>query len=74
MAFIKRKIEASLKFSRLLAIYLGDDTTDEDVFRVLRRPDGWGVFVGGEKTSLAAYYLNSVAEVEELLDRLLEMK
>lgn len=69
--FIGRKIRESFKIERLLTVYLGDDTTDEDAFRVVRPPDGWSVFICGEKKeSGAAYYLNSVSEVEEFLARL----
>jgi trehalose-phosphatase len=57
-----------------MTIYLGDDTTDEDAFKTLSRPDGWSIFIGGNNTaSSAVYYLNSVAEVEELLDRLIKL-
>jgi trehalose 6-phosphate phosphatase len=73
--FIGQKIRENFKITKLLTIYLGDDTTDEDAFRMIGPPDGWSIFVSGEKTSsLAGYYLNSVAEVEEFLGRLIELK
>lgn len=73
--FIGHEIKANLKLSRLLTVYPGDDTTDEDAFKVLHRPEGWSVFVGQENASSAAeYFLNSVAEVEEFLSRLLELR
>jgi trehalose 6-phosphate phosphatase len=72
---ITREIKALLKLESLLTMYLGDDTTDEDAFKTLHRPAGWSVFVGEETSSSAAdYYLNSAAEVEELLSRLLKLK
>jgi trehalose-phosphatase len=74
VGFIGSKIKAELNLSRLMTIYLGDDTTDEDAFKTLGCPDGWSIFIGGNNTaSSAAYYLNSVAEVEELLDRLIKL-
>jgi len=73
--FIGRNIKARLKLPQLMTVYLGDDTTDEDAFKILQRPDGWSIFVCGEKMlSAAGYFLNSVAEVEELLDRLNKLK
>ena len=58
-----------------LTIYLGDDTTDEDAFRIIHRPQGWSIFVGHENTSSNAdYFLNSTPEVTTFLSRLLELK
>jgi len=69
--FISCRIKSELRLSRLMTIYLGDDTTDEDAFKMLGRPDGWSIFIGGDNTASSAdYYLDSVAEVELLLDRL----
>ncbi len=57
----------------LLPIYLGDDQTDEDGFKVIEKHDGISVFVGEETgNSAARYYLRSPAEVEQLLERLVQ--
>ncbi len=72
---IAGEIIKTRKIKSLLTVFLGDDTTDEDAFRVVRRPSGWSVFVGGAKEDSAAeYYLDSPAEVEEFLARLIELK
>lgn len=73
--FIGHEIKAKLKVARLLTVYLGGDATDEDAFKVVHRPEGWGVYVGGEnEKSAAGYFLDSPQEVEELLGRLINLK
>lgn len=51
-----------------LAVYVGDDDTDEDVFRVLRSRRGIGIRVGdpGERTA-ASGHLKDCAHVAEFL-------
>lgn len=71
---IAGEIKDALNLKQALTVYLGDDNTDEDAFKVLRRPEGWGIFVGGENTSSAAeYYLDSPAEVAGFLSRMLDL-
>ena len=60
---------------RRLIIYLGDDTTDEDAFRIIHPPQGWSIYIGTENpSSNADYFLVSTSEVVTLLTRLLELK
>lgn len=56
-----------------LPVYIGDDMTDEDAFRVLRRK-GITVFVGKPHGSAAEYYVKSPPEVRELLMRIARIK
>jgi trehalose 6-phosphate phosphatase len=57
--------------SSILPLYLGDDLTDEDAFKVIEVCDGISVFVGPEESkSTARYYLNSPQEVVEFLSML----
>jgi trehalose-phosphatase len=50
-----------------LAFYVGDDVTDEDVFRQL---EGVNVAVGKRRRTAARYYLRSPAEVRQFLEKL----
>lgn len=52
-----------------LPIYIGDDTSDEEAFRVVRK-GGLSVRVGREAGSAAEYFLNDQGEVEKLLKML----
>jgi trehalose 6-phosphate phosphatase len=53
------------------ALYVGDDRTDEDAFRL---PGTLGVRVGFEATSSARYYLDDQEEVDELLERVVDLR
>ncbi|KAG6753402.1 hypothetical protein POTOM_043470 [Populus tomentosa] len=60
----------------VLPIYVGDDRTDEDAFKVLReRNCGYGIFVSkSPKESKAYYSLRDPAEVMEFLKSLVTWK
>lgn len=58
------------KFPRTVSIAIGDDTSDEDMFRIVKKNAGIAVRVGRSKASLADYYLNSTEEVRGFLQKL----
>ena len=51
---------------QVLPLYIGDDQTDEDAFKVLKR--GITIFVGLPTHSLAQYYVNGPEEVHAFLE------
>ena len=57
--------------SKLIRIYIGDDQTDEDAFRVLGKSD-ITIRVGAKKGSRARYYLRGSGEVVTFLKMLHE--
>ncbi len=52
-----------------LVISLGDDRTDEDMFKAVKNK-GISIFVGNPRGSSARYYLRNVGEVKNFLERL----
>jgi len=68
---------ARLKFALgkkpCVPIYIGDDITDEDAFRVLKST-GLTVFVGEPGKSCAKYYLKNTQEVAGFLEKVLKIK
>lgn len=52
------------------ALYIGDDITDEDVFR-LKRSDVLSVRIDNAKDSAAEYYVQGQAEIGQVLDALI---
>lgn len=62
-----------LKDKDIIPIYLGDDITDEDAFRVLKNK-GIAIFVGKKpRNSYAQHYLKDTREVKDFLSRIAEL-
>ena len=55
-------------------IYVGDDETDEDVFRIDRPDQLLSVRVGLKRSSAASYYIRSQAEIDRLLQTLVAVR
>ena len=57
---------------KVVALYIGDDVTDEDAFMALRKR-GITVYVGKSENTKASYYLKNTKEVGKLLGMVLEI-
>ena len=69
-----REILGTFPSDGCLPIYLGDDQTDEDAFRVLKGK-GVSVFIGpGGLPSEAEYFLRDPDEVRVFLSRCVEVR
>lgn len=71
IAWLMAKCKEFKGRGKALPIYLGDDLTDEDGFKVIERNDGISIFVGEESSQSAArYFLKSPEEVTQFLKML----
>lgn len=57
-----------------VAMYIGDDVTDEDVFRIDQPGRLFTVRVGRSRTSAARYYLRAQQEIDTLLEHLVALR
>ena len=55
-------------------IYVGDDDTDEDVFRLDRPGQLLSIRLGRKRTSAAPYYIRNQAEIDRLLGTLVALR
>ncbi|MBU4346356.1 MAG: trehalose-phosphatase [Candidatus Omnitrophica bacterium] len=55
-----------------MPVYVGDDKTDEDAFKVLK-DKGLAIFVGRPRKSHAGYYLKNTQETARFLKKILEL-
>jgi trehalose 6-phosphate phosphatase len=56
------------------ALYVGDDVTDEDVFRMERSGEVVAVRVGRSKSSAASWHLEDQSRVDDLLAKLASLR
>jgi trehalose 6-phosphate phosphatase len=57
-----------------VAMYVGDDVTDEDVFRIDQPGRLFTIRVGRSRTSAARYYLRQQREIDTLLEHLVALR
>ncbi len=64
-----KRILASPGLKNAYPVFFGDDLTDEDAFKAVRRR-GLGVLVGEKKKSFASYFVKNTSEVKSVLKQL----
>jgi trehalose 6-phosphate phosphatase len=71
IAWLITRLKDSSREGEILPVYLGDDLTDEDGFKLINRNDGISIFVGAESfPSVARYFLKSPGEVAKFMKML----
>jgi trehalose-phosphatase len=60
-------LRQKLRYKDTLAIYIGDDLTDEDGFRAVNKLGGISILVGRKRKSLARYHLKGTKDVRRFL-------
>jgi trehalose 6-phosphate phosphatase len=69
VAWLVAKLKDISRKRRILSVYLGDDLTDEDAFKMINKIGGISVIIGSDSNnSEARYFLKSPEEVAELLE------
>jgi trehalose-phosphatase len=68
VSWLINKFKENRDKAKALPVYLGDDMTDEDAFKVIEGYGGISIYIGEENIKSAArYHLKSPAEVTEFL-------
>lgn len=70
--WIMARQQSVLGKGKFLPVYIGDDITDEDAFKALKKK-GLTIFVGNPRRSAADYYLKSPGEVKKFLNLILSL-
>ncbi len=73
VSWLLAKRRYAAKGKEILPFGVGDDVTDEDVFKALKGK-GITVVVGKGRRSVARYYVENPAEVHRLIVKILELK
>lgn len=73
VSWLLAKRRYALKGKEVLPLGVGDDVTDEDIFKALKGK-GVTVVVGKSRKSAARYYVESPADVHRLIAQILELK